>query len=98
MSRQRVVSAIPRRSRHRLTSDIGATPPTAAELAADIMRVKARLAQRAAAKDSTANVAIKRQEVPRVPRVARRPRQHAPTTLESKESSLKGKFLSYPTS
>ena len=94
MSRPRVVPAIPRRSRHQSTYDIGPTPPTDAEFAADLMRVKARLAQRAAAKHSAPNVAITRQEVPQVPRVARWPRQHA-ITLESKESSLKGKSLSY---
>ena len=83
MSRPRVVLSIPRRSRHQPTLDSRAPPPTAAELAADITRVKARLAQRAAVKASAADVAAKRQEVPRVP-----------PTLESKESSLKGMCLS----
>ena len=62
----------------------------------DVMRVKARLAQRAADKVSAANVATKRQEVPRVPRVARQQWQHVPT-LESKESSLKGTYHRHPT-
>ena len=89
MSRPRVVSPISRRLRHQSTLDVRGPPSDAKELAADIMRVKARLAQRAAAKVSEANVAAKRQEVPRVPRVARQRWQHA-HTLESKESSLKG--------
>ena len=87
MSRPGVVPPISRRSRHQLTLDIRATPPDAKELAADVKRVKARLAQRAAAKVSEANVAAKRLEVPRV---ARQRWQRATTTLESKESSLKG--------
>lgn len=87
MSRPRVVP-ISRRSRPVLTPDIWAPPPSDAEHAAVLKRVNARLAQRAAAKTSASDVATKRQEVPRVPRVARQPRQHA-LTLESKESSLK---------
>ena len=112
MSRPGVVPSLSRRSRLRQqTLDIGATPPTAAELEADVMRVKARLAQRAddnvmrvkarlaqraADKASAANVATMRQEVPREPRVARQRWQHAPT-LESKEGSLKGKCHCRPT-
>ena len=86
MSRPRVVPSNPRLSRFKPTLDIRAPPPSAEELAADIKRVKARLAQRAAAKISEANVAATRQEVPRV---ARQRWQRA-NTLESKESSLKG--------
>ena len=95
MSRPRVVP-ISRRSRPVLTPDIWAPPPSDAEHAAVLKRVNARLAQRAAAKTSASDVATKRQEVPRVPRVARQPRQHA-LTLESKESSLKGMCYSHPT-
>ncbi|MCJ1266687.1 hypothetical protein MMC22_006572 [Lobaria immixta] len=87
MPQPRIVP-ISRRSRQVLTPDIWAPPPSDAELAVQVKRVNARLAQRAVAKASASNVAAKRQEVPRVPRVARQPRQHAPT-LESKESSLK---------
>ena len=68
----------------------------AVKASAEVMRVQARLAQRAAAKASVSNVAAKRPEVPRVPRVARQPWQHAPT-LESKESSLKGMCHSHLT-
>ena len=109
MSRPGVVPALPRRSRMQPTLDNLASPPSDAELAADIKRVKARLAQhdavnvmkvkarlaeranidimrvktrlaeRAAAKASAANVPAnipaRRQEVPRVPRVARQPWQ-----------------------
>ena len=93
MSRLGVVPTSSRRSRLQPTLDIRAPPPTDAELAADIMRVKTRLARRAALKASAENVA-KSQEVPRV---ARQRWQHA-STLESKESSLKGKYPSYPAS
>ena len=112
MSRTGVVPTISRRSRLQPpTLDIWAPPPTDVELEAtvmrvkarlaqraadNVMRVKARLAQRAADKASAANVATKRQEVPRDPRVARQQWQHAPT-LESKESSLKGMFHCRPT-
>ena len=94
MSRPGVVPALPRRSRMQPTLDNLASPPSDAELAADIkrvkarlaeranidiMRVKTRLAERAAAKASAANVPAnipaRRQEVPRVPRVARQPWQ-----------------------
>ena len=95
MSRPRVVPSNLCRSRHQSTLDVRGPLPDAKELAADIMRVKARLAQRAAAKVSEANVAAKRQEVPRVPRVARQRWQHA-NTLESKESSLKGMYHCNP--
>ena len=97
MSRPRVAPSMPRRSRLQPTLDIWAPPPNAAELAADIKRVKARLAQRAAVKVSVADVAAMRQEVPSVPRVARQRWLHAPT-LESKESSLKGMCHSHLTS
>ena len=112
MSRPAVVPAILRRSRLQPTLDIWAPPPKDSELAADVRRVKARLteraaanvikvqarlAQRAATKTSSANVAAMRTEVPRGPRVARQPQQHA-TTLESKKSSLEGMSPSHLTS
>ena len=116
MSRPRVVPIIPPRSRQLWTPDIWMPPPkdadhaanvmrvnarlaqrAAAKASADVMRVQARLAQRAAAKASAPNVGAIRPEVPRVPRVASQLRQHA-TTLESKESSLKGLCHSHPTS
>ena len=94
MSRPRVVP-ISCRFRQVMTPDIWAPPPNDAEHAANVRRVNTRLNQGVAAKASASNVAAKRQEVPRVPRVARQPRQHA-STLESKESSLKGMCHSHP--
>ncbi|MCJ1464486.1 hypothetical protein MMC07_003099 [Pseudocyphellaria aurata] len=85
-SRLRVAPAITSRRARLLqpTLDICAPPLKDVELDADFSkRVQTRFARRAAAKAAEANVAAKRQEVPRVPRVARWPRQHAPT-LESK--------------
>ena len=52
MSRPRVVPIIPPRSRQLWTPDIWMPPPKDADHAANVMRVNARLAQRAAAKAS----------------------------------------------
>lgn len=74
MSRPRVIPTLHRRSRHQSALDSPARLPKDADLAADVMGVKAQFAQRAAFKASASNVAANCQEVPRVPRVARQPR------------------------
>ena len=88
-----VTAAIP--SRHQATLDICAPSTKPPQPSALYMSVQARLAQRAAAKAAAANVAAKRQEVPRAPRVARYERPA--TALENKESLLKGMYHSHST-